>query len=46
MMSLELLLTPVDEVNSNVAFISQRFYDLPVTKELGLDQNTTSNSSF
>ena len=33
----------IDKIN---AFICQLFYALPLAKELGLDQNATSNSTF
>ena len=40
----QFVVTPIDKVNGNVAFICQQFYALVLVEELGLDHNNTGTS--
>ena len=42
----EFVVTPIDQCNDSVAFISQRFFALVLTKRLGLNQNITSTNKI
>ena len=40
----QFVVTSVDKVNEDAAFICQRFYALVLIKELGLDHNNTGTN--
>lgn len=42
----EFVVTPIDQCNDSVAFISQRFFALVLTKRYGLNQNITSTNKI